>query len=73
MLFLSLKYMHSIDNAVYTLLNMIHAASYWVWNYNGLCKKINNCVCGIITRKYGKNLQNWIFLSEGKWSQGAEN
>ena len=40
--------MHSIDNAVYTLLNTIHAASYWVQHYNGLCKKFNNCVCGII-------------------------
>ena len=30
MLFLCIKCMHSIDNAVYALLNMIHAASYWV-------------------------------------------
>ena len=48
MLFLSIKCMHSMYCAVYTLLNTIHMASYWVQCYNGLCKKFNNCVCGVI-------------------------
>ena len=48
MLFLSIKYMHSIDNAMYTLLNTMNAASYWVWRFNGLCKKFNSCVCSAI-------------------------
>ena len=39
MLFLSIKCMHSIDNAVYALLNTIHATSFWMWRYNGLCEK----------------------------------
>ena len=56
MLFLIIKYMHSIDNAACTLLNIMHAASYRVWSYNGLCKKFNNCVCSVITERYGTRL-----------------
>ena len=38
-LFLSIKCMHSTDNAVYALLNMIHTESYWVRRSEGLGKK----------------------------------
>ena len=54
-LFLSIKYMHSIDNATYALLNMIYATSYCLRHYNELCKK-NKCVCGVITEKYGNKI-----------------
>ena len=53
MLILSTKYMHYIDNVLYELLNTIHAVPYWMRHYNGLCKIFNNCVCGVITGKYG--------------------
>ena len=48
MLFLSIKYMHSIDNEVYAFLDGMHMALYWVRCYNGLCKKFNNRVCAVI-------------------------
>ena len=56
MLFLSIKRMHSIDNAMHALLNTIHAASYWMLCYNDLCKNINNFMCGVITGKYGNKI-----------------
>ena len=40
--------MHFIDNVVHALLNTIHAVSYWMRHYNGLCKKFNNCICSVI-------------------------
>ena len=39
--------MHSIDNVMYTLLNMIHAVPYWVGRYNGCVKNLIT-VCGVI-------------------------
>ena len=45
--------MHSIDNAVYALISMIHAVTYWVQRDNELCKKFNNSICEVITGKYG--------------------
>ena len=63
-LFLSIKCMHSIDNVVYALLNTIPAVSYWVLRYNGLSKRFNNYVCGIITGKYGNNISEQIVSSK---------
>ena len=48
--------MHPIDNAMYALLNTIDAASYCLRRYNDLCKKINDCVCGVITEKLGNKI-----------------
>ena len=62
MLFLSIKCMHFIDNAVYALLNTMHIASYWVRRYNGLCKYFNNCVWSLPGNTAIKSRNRLLFL-----------